>query len=231
MRGLAEATQADGQEHRVSLPALVLDVWQHAPQQAQSGFVLPDGCCDLIWHRTADGQSSWFLTRLYDTASPLEVAAGEHYCGYRLRPGAVVNETALLAALQHRRDPDSVDALALLSDCASLDPGLAEAMACLADASRITTVTRQLGLTERSLERLVMRQTGRTPGYWKQLARIRRAARALAGSAALADIAFAHCYADQAQMSRDFQRWFGVTPSSFRRDPALLALVAAPGFD
>ncbi|MBK9617544.1 MAG: helix-turn-helix domain-containing protein [Uliginosibacterium sp.] len=58
----------------------------------------------------------------------------------------------------------------------------------------------------------MMRQTGRTPGYWKQLARTRRAARALAGSATLADIAFAHCYADQAQMSRDFQRWFGVTP-------------------
>ena len=215
----------------MSLPAVVLAVWRHAPQQTGPSFVLPDGCRDLIWHQTADGQSSWFLTQLYDTACRLEVAAGEHYCGYRLRPGTRVNEAAVLAALQHRSDPDSVDALALLCDCANLDPGLAEAMACLADANRVAAATRQLGLTERSLERLVMCQTGRTPGYWRQLARARRAARALAGSAALADIACAHHYTDQAQMSRDFQRWFGITPSGLRRDPVLLALVAAPGFD
>lgn len=215
----------------MNLPAVVLDVWQNAPRQAQAGVVLPDGCCDLIWHQTADGQARWFLTRLYDTASPLEVAAGEHYCGYRLQPGTVVNEAALLAALQHRRDPDSVDVLALLADCVSLDSGLTEALDCLADAGSIAAATRQLGVTERSLERLMMRQTGRTPGYWKQLARIRRAARALAGAATLSDIAYAHRYADQAQMSRDFQRWFGMSPSRFRRDPAMLSLVAAPGFD
>jgi len=215
----------------MSLPPVVLDVWQHAPQRPDLSFVLPDGCCDLIWHRDSAGRSSWFVTRLYDAMSPLEVAVGEHFCGYRLRPGATVDESVLLSALQPHADPDSVDVLSLLAECTHRDTALTEALACLAKAFSITDATRQLGVSERSLERLVMRQTGRTPGYWKQLARIRRAARALSGPASLADIAAGNGFSDQAQMCRDFRRWFHITPSAFRRDASLLRQVSAPGFD
>lgn len=213
-------------------PAVVLEVWQHAPRQAQSGCVLPDGCCDLIWHRLPNGRSNWFVTRLYDRATPLEVVAGEHFCGYRLQPGSRVNEINLLNALQDRSDPDAVDVLGLLDACVSLDPELTEALDCLAGAGSIASATRQLGISERSLERWVRLRTGRTPSYWRQLARVRRTARSLSHSMmTLVDIAFEHGYADQAQMSRDFQRWFGVSPRAFRHDPVLQALIAAPGFD
>jgi len=44
-------------------------------------------------------------------------------------------------------------------------------------------------------------------------------------------VAHAHGYADQAHMSRDLGRWFGLTPTALRRDPARVARLADPGCD
>ena len=170
------------------------------------------------------------MSSLDDTAYSVERRAGEFFAGYRLRPGAVIDETVLLALVGDRNDPDVTRTLSLLDDCVSLDARIVEALDSLSNASSVADATRQLGVSERSLERLVMMNTERTPSYWKNLARVRRAARALPGLEPLAAIAADHGYTDQAHLSRDFQRWFGTSPSLFRRSPDLHATVADSGF-
>jgi AraC-like DNA-binding protein len=45
----------------------------------------------------------------------------------------------------------------------------------------------------------------------------------------IADVAFTVGYADQAHMTREMRRWFGVTPAAMRRGaPSYGDLVAAP---
>lgn len=108
-------------------------------------------------------------------------------------------------------------------------PRVTEALHCLADTDRVSAAVRQLGVTERSLERLLASATGRTPGYWLALARLRRAAQALADATPLAAVAADMGYADQAHMGREFRRWFGVSPGRLRAWPALLTVVRASG--
>jgi AraC-like DNA-binding protein len=192
--------------------------------------VLPDGCCDLIL-RVAPGQSAqWFISALADSAYGVECAAGERFQGWRFHPGARVDEAGLMLAISQCQPLDEHGVLALIDNFVRLDGRIAEALESLCGAPDVASATRQLGVSERSLERLVRAGTGRTPGYWKSLARIRRAARALSGRAALADIAADHGYADQAHMSREFRRWFGLSPSGFQASPVLPDLVAQAGY-
>lgn len=213
-----------------SLPSAVLDVWSHVAQNASRAVVLPDGCRDLILRMPPGGPPRWFVSSLDNTAYAVESTAGELFVGYRLRPGAQVDETALLSSVRDRRDPDVTSILSLLDDCVRLDGRVVEALNNLSNTSSVADATRQLGVSERSLERLVMMNTERTPSYWRNLARVRRAARALSGRESLAAIAADHGYTDQAHLSRDFQRWFGTSPSLFRRSPDLHSTVADSGF-
>ena len=94
-------------------------------------------------------------------------------------------------------------------------PGALEvpvALQALADERDLRRVQRQLGVSERSLQRLVSAATGRPPLYWKRLARLRRAARALGSESPLTALAADHGFADQAHMNLEFQRWMGLTP-------------------
>ena len=213
-----------------SLPAVVLDVWSHVVKSASRVIVLPDGCRDLILRMLPGEAPLWFVSSLDDTAYAVARRVGELFVGYRLRPGAIVDGTALLSLIGDRRDPDVTRTLSLLDDCVHLDARIVEALDSLSNASSVTDTTRQLGVSERSLERLVMMNTERTPSFWRNLARVRRAARALSGQESLSAIAFDHGYTDQAHLSRDFQRWFGTSPSLFRRSPDLHATVADSGF-
>lgn len=213
-----------------SLPSAVLEVWSHVAISASRVIVLPDGCRDLILRMPPGGPPQWFVSSLDDTSYAVERRAGELFVGYRLRPGAVVDETALLSSVRDRNDQDVTSILSLLDDCVRLDGRIVEALDNLSNASSVADATRQLGVSERSLERLVMMTTERTPSYWRNLTRVRRAARALSGQESLSAIAADHGYTDQAHLSRDFQRWFGTSPSLFRRSPDLHVTVADSGF-
>lgn len=128
-----------------------------------------------------------------------------------------------------RPTPEAADVLDRLGTFTHQAPRVTEALHCLADTDRVSAAVRQLGVTERSLERLLASATGRTPGYWLALARLRRAAQALADATPLAAVAADMGYADQAHMGREFRRWFGVSPGRLRAWPALLTVVRASG--
>ena len=103
-----------------SLTATV-DIWQHHARTACSGTVVPDGCCDLIWHALPGQCPEWFVTDLATQRYNVPGTMGESYFGFRLQPGTCSNSIQLLAALSDRPGYDANDILLILHDCAHLD--------------------------------------------------------------------------------------------------------------
>ncbi|MBB4844831.1 AraC-like DNA-binding protein [Paucibacter oligotrophus] len=207
--------------------------WSATSPQAGKTLVLPDGCHDLILRVPAAGRPHWLAVALMDRAEWVHSQAGEQFLGFRLMPWAQVDKTAIVNALQQRSCPDPAEAKALIVSGLRLDHRLAEALQALAQAPSVSQACRDLGVAERSLQRLVSGQTGRTPSYWRSLARLRRSARALQGQALLpwSELAAQQGYADQAHLCREFRRWLGCTPQQFRARPDWLAQACAPGFE
>ena len=213
-----------------SLPDTVLQSWDHAPQESSVIVVLPDGCRDLILRTSAHNNSTWFISHISNSSYHVNCYGNEQFTGYRLKPGAIIDEK-LTASLLKRKYQDESHVLSMLDDFVKFDVRLTESLNCLKKVSSIAEASRLLGVTERTLERLVIKFTGYTPTYWKNLARVRRAAQALSSTHSFAAVAFEHGYADQAHMSRDFRQWFGVSPTAFKDDASLMASIMEKGYD
>jgi AraC-like DNA-binding protein len=216
-------------------PASLLQTWKHTTPTSTPTLVLPDGCCDLIVRVAPQQSPQWFVSALADTAYQVDSVTGETFQGYRFQPGAQINVQALLTAMSQslaltNHAFDDADVLPLIEAFVRLDERVSEALSSLAQSHNITTACRQLGVSERSLERLVKAATGRTPGYWKSLARVRRAACALAGADPISAIASDHGYADQAHLGRECRRWLGLAPAQLRHSPDLLRILAESGY-
>lgn len=87
------------------------------------------------------------------------------------------------------------------------------------EVSRVDEVARELGLTERSLQRLVEQRIGLSPKWLLQRRRLHDAVEALkAGTTGLADVAARLGYTDQAHFTHDFRTVTGMTPGEYLRD-------------
>lgn len=207
-----------------------IEPWQYIATTAGATAVVPDGCCDLIWHALPHQRPVWFVTALSDTRYDVPGTVGEHYCGFRLQPGTHIDARRLLSALERTAGPDQQAVLAVLYDCTHLAPGVHDALHALAACDSIASAARALGVSPRSLQRWVRAGTGRTPAYWRSLARVRRAARDLGRWPSLADAAAAWGYADQAHMGNEFRRWLGTTPGALATQADMLRALAATGY-
>lgn len=93
-----------------------------------------------------------------------------------------------------------------------------------------------LGVSLRTLQRLLGGATGQSPRWWRRLARARRAAARIADDTAdkvvanLSEIALRAGYADQAHLTRELKSWFGSTPTALLHSTSLLAQLRSPGF-
>ena len=212
------------------LPELALDLWRFTARESTTVQVAPDGCRDLIVVVPSRGAPVSFVSALADATETPEFAAGDRAIGVRLRAGVRVDERELAASLRGGERCDDGDLFAAIGAAVTLDPRVREALDCLQEAPALSMVHARLGVSERSLERLLTQRTQRGPLFWRNLARARRCARALPGGQPLAQLAADHGYADQAHMTRDLRRWFGATPTRLRAMPAFLATLAAPAY-
>ncbi len=212
------------------LPDVALDLWRFTAQERTAVQVAPDGCRDLIVVVPLVGAPACFVSALADATETPTFGAGDRAVGVRLRPGAQVDELALQALLREGERSDDRDLLGAIGAVVTIDARVRDALDCLREAPALSTAHARLGVSERSLERLLSQRTQRGPLFWRNLARARRCARALAGDEPLAQLAADHGYADQAHLSRDLRRWFGATPARLRAMPALLATLEAPAY-
>ena len=212
------------------LPDVALDRWRFTARERTTVQVAPDGCRDLIVVAPRVGAPACFVSALMDTTEAPAFAAGDRAVGVRLRPGVSIDEAALVALLRGGERADDSDVAAAIGAAVRLDARVRDALDCLEEAPPLQVAHARLGVSPRSLERLLSQRTQRGPLYWRNLARARHCARALAGADPLAHVAAAHGYADQAHMTRDLQRWFGATPARLRATPAFLATLAAPAY-
>ena len=150
----------------------------------------------------------------------------------------------LAEQLQQINDIEAAAALidthfcALLADAPPDDPAILAAHAALVDEnlSSVADLSARLGLSERSTERLCHRAFGFSP---KLLLRRQRFLRSLARFMLDPSMAWVdtmdHHYYDQAQFTRDFQRFMGMSPRDYAARPkpilgaAALARTAAAG--
>lgn len=201
--------------------------WSHHCHQAEDYLVLPDGCCDVIVLTDVNGESRLKLADWDFRPRPVQLPAGMHLRGYRLRPGVII-------------DPD--DLAGMPTDAASL-PACIEAsvrpnetqgeliasLACAGDDG--ARVARQAGVSQRTLQRHFAATGLPPPDYWRRLGRARRAANGLLAfpEQPLVELAADHGYADQAHMTREFVRWFGLSPVRLRHSPHHRFLLPSAG--
>jgi AraC-like DNA-binding protein len=86
----------------------------------------------------------------------------------------------------------------------------------LTDRVRLTDIASAAGLPPFRLFRAFERATGMSPHTYQRQARIRLATRLIRIGHSLAEIAVAAGFADQAHLTRSFQRSLGVTPGAYR---------------
>jgi AraC-like DNA-binding protein len=180
----------------MSPPATLLEAWQHHCTASSSSLVVPDGCRDLIAVETAGQPARWFVSHLADAGYAVKSIAGQTFTGYRLQPGTRIAEQALLDQMHTVEPVDELQALSWLEEFTQPDADTQDALLALARASSVAGAARSLGVQERSLERRVLRNTGRTPVYWRRLARLRRAARAVCSARSLAEVAADQGFSD-----------------------------------
>ena len=207
----------------------ILAQWDVYDERGGSYVVLPDGCCDLIYKRVADGRPAWQITDLQTHAEQNIAAPQTQYVGVRFQPGITIDRAALLFHA-NRFDGFDQQLLESIPEFVAYDRDTADLLAQLATTPDITQTARDAGVSLRTFQRHLLRRTGQGPKFWVMLARVRRAARYLGTPQPLSEITYAAGFADQAHMTREFRRWFGVTPTKMRADQNLLDRIGASGF-
>ncbi len=208
-------------EFAVNRPVTVIHQWRSNSNDGVGSVVLPDGCRDLIQVCGAGNASHWRVSELPLGPHVSRCETGSHLRGWRLAPGTGVKHAELLAAVSERALGDD-ELLERVLDNTRQCTRIQESLACLAQPRfTVADVARQLGVSLRTLQRLLLFHTGRGPAYWRALARVRKAARQMQLGGPLAALAVDGGFSDQPHMNREFRRWFGVSPTFFERSPDL----------
>ena len=121
------------------------------------------------------------LCPLSPQAETIALPAGARLTASGLAPGTLVDTDALLQRTQIRAGPGRwVGHGPGLADTCTLDARVEESLQALAHAPSVTQAARSLGVSPRTLERLLHRHTAHPPAFWRSLARVRQTARCLA---------------------------------------------------
>jgi len=204
--------------------------WHFYSTLESRSLVLPDGCRDIIVKENTDSAQTYFISDLSSSTYRVVSSAGTSMRGIRLQPGVQVNEGMLNAWLS-AHSLEQLFSLDQLDEFCYRSERIAEALDCIAsDAKSIACVAKQLGVSTRSLQRVVKSETGVTPVFWLALSRARKAARALFENKELSSIALQFGFSDQAHMNREMKRWFNMTPGQIRANDEIVTLLAERGY-
>ena len=209
----------------------VSSFWTSYSKADSTSIIIPDGCRDLILMQKEGQRPHWFISPLFDQSKFLKVDHNIDFIGFRVKPGTVINEEKLLLNVQkNQHNIDDVENL--INDFSTRKRSVIDAILCLSDDGTLSVnhASQRLGVNIRSLQRLVNKNTGRTPSYWFQLARVRRAGKALASETDFTGIAYTHGFSDHAHMCREFKRWFNLSPTEIHSRAEITQQLKIPVF-
>jgi AraC-like DNA-binding protein len=208
----------------------IISIWSGKSTTAFNTIILPDGCRDLIV-KIKDGYApEWYVSPLFDQAKNIQIEANTSTLGFRLKPGIRIAEDELIASITDNK----LDIKALentLNEFTHLNTSVEEALQCLAsDVVSVQQAALMLGVSTRTLQRFVLQETAKSPSYWFQLARVRKAARSLTQALPLIEVADRYGFSDQSHMCREFKRWFHTSPSELIKSPEIADQLTATGY-
>ncbi|OLQ93036.1 hypothetical protein BIY22_00660 [Vibrio panuliri] len=207
----------------------VIDIWSSYRTEADIAWIMPDGCQDVILSLPDNGAPSITISTLHHTATAVHIPAQQHMIGLRLSPGFNVSSLDLMQLYRYRYDTKEL-AANIEQSATPITSQLKEALSCLHQHISVQTTADTLGVSCRTLQRLLKTNTGQSPLFWARLARVRRAAQMLLAQNNASETAYLCHYADQAHMSREIKHWFGVTPQQLLSRPDIIHQLQAPGY-
>jgi AraC-like DNA-binding protein len=225
-------------EQPLPLPGATL--WQRevgsAPERAR---ILPDGCLDLVWDGSGlfvagpDTAARWHLSSSDSTYTAVRFAGGLGPALLGLAAHEVRDQTPALAevwsgyearTLNERvaRDPAAVLSswVAVRATAVRVDTFGGTVAAFAAAGMPVAAVAGRLGVTPRQLHRRCLPVFGYGPRRLTRILRLGRALERARRGAALATVAAATGYADQAHLSREVRALTGATPGALLRELA-----------
>lgn len=208
----------------------ILAQWEFTAHSDHPSTIIPDGCRDLLFWSTPGKAPRWTITSLDTNPYTVSLQPGTYIKGYRLKPGTSIVPCQLLETVQSLKDTQA-DIVDRIGCHTLLFAPVKEALNCLTSGVyEANQAASQLGISLRTLQRLLIKHTGRTPAAWASLARVRKTARATHYCTNLADLAFNSGYADQSHMTREFQHWLGVSPAKLAQKTEILNQLSQPGY-
>lgn len=209
---------------------VIIDKWQAKTSSETVVTVLPDGCRDVIFKSFSDGSNSCFVSPYFHTSKAITLLSQSHTRGFRLAPGTVINEIALFENLQNIDFDESIT-VELINAFSATCGNTRETLKCIEqNPTSVNHNAKKLGISTRTLQRLLQKKTGLSPHYWVRLCRIRKAGKLMTTNLPLAEIAFSVGFSDQSHMTRECVHWFGVSPKILMKRPDLFEQLNAPAF-
>ena len=202
----------------------ILAHWQHKTESDESFLILPDGCRDVVLVHTEQAGVQWFFSALQDAPLSVTLAAGAEVEGFRLAAGSRLDEQCLNAELAQAQSRAELHAV--IATASRREAAIADALASLAAGEPIPTDP----AAQRRWQRLFRLHAGRPPVFWRNLARARQAARQLQRGLPSIEVAGECGYSDQAHLSREMQRWFGMSPTQAAGSTTLAETLAASAY-
>lgn len=226
------------------LAAFVDHYWFSAQAGAPVTVLLPDGRVDVVLEATPAGASvAVYGSVTARTSVALQPRA--RYVGVQFRPGAArhfidaaaheLTDRAVGGERALRFDPArALDAASPQSVIACLDAALRRRLARLQPVPtridhaidsvaraqgqvRIDALAAHVGVSRRQIERDFLDAVELAPKAFAAILRLRHASAWVRAGHPIAEAALAAGYADQAHLSRDFQRYAGLSPTAYAR--------------
>lgn len=188
--------------------------WEFTTADSLRYVVVPDGCRDVLIIDPPQGRRLVVLTSFDMQPRITNIEAHTQITGFRLRPGLCVNDKTLSAIIN---SPES--AAQVLADACDAPGDIDELISALAaPGASVQSICRQAGISTRTLQRVFQSRNLPSPDYWRLLGRARRAALLIQTTTPLIDVAYQCGFCDQAHMTRELLRWFGITAARLRHD-------------
>ena len=211
-------------EEKTSTSDKVDAIWHTIDETDGMYLAAADGCWDMIFTRTVDGEVIVRLSGPSLTPTEVHYKKGNENCGLRFRQGVFLTHVPVSEVI------DMTETLPMISSHTfllgghelevptyeTMDTFIAhlEALGLLSEDKVVKAVLEgeSFGASKRSVQRRFGRTIGMTPAYVAQIERAWRAVELLQGGTKITEVVHELGYADQAHLNRNLKRITGFTP-------------------